>query len=106
MRVFTLPPVTIRAVVTGGVLVALFDAVPYERRINSVVVNCDSTSSVEFYKGIVSPAALIGTHPVGNKNTYMPPNRDIIPAGYPFYVRWPSATTGNASATAVFEGSY
>ena len=105
-RVFTLPPTTITAVVVGGVLVATFNGTSYVRRINSIVVNCSATSAVEVYRGLIAEPSLIAVHPVGNQNTYMPPNRDEIPAGYPVFVRWPSATSGAATATIVFEGAF
>lgn len=103
---FTTPPVTITMVVIGGVLVATFDGVPYKRRINSLVVTTQLTTSVEVYRGLISDAALIATHPVASGNTYMPPNRDEIPAGYPIFVRLPDAPSGVARATMVFEGYY
>jgi len=102
MREFTTPPTTVTARLVGGVLTAIFDGVPYERQIMSIVVNCSPTSVVNVYRGAVSPASQIGTHPVGNQNTYMPPNRDVIPAGFPMFVTWPTATSG--SAIAVFKG--
>lgn len=105
-RIFTLPPTTITAVVVGGVLVSVFTGAPYKRRINSLVVNCATTSAVEVYRGLIAQPSLIAVHPVGNQNTYMPPNRDEIPAGYPVFVRWPSAVSGLATATIVFEGYY
>lgn len=105
MTTFTLPPITVTATVIGGVLVATFDSVPYKRVINSLLVNCATTSAVAVYRGLISDASKIAEHPVGNKNTYMPVNRDAIPAGFPVFVRWASATSGVATATIVFEGS-
>lgn len=104
MRVFITPPTTVTATVVGGVLVAIFDGVPYDRKIQSVYVETEVGSAVEFYRGAITGGTLIGGNPIGNKNTYMPPNQDVIPAGFPFIVRWPNATSGIATARAVFEG--
>jgi hypothetical protein len=105
-RVFTLPPMTISMIVIGGALTAVFDGVPYKRRINSLVVSTELTSQVAVYRGIISDAALIATHPVAAGNTYMPSNRDEIPAGFPVFVVLTNVATGSARATMVFEGSY
>jgi len=107
MTTFTQPPATITAIVAGGLLTAIFPPVPYQRKVNSLVVDCSQTSTVSVYRSsVISPSSLIATHPVGSKNTYMPVNRDVIPAGFPMVVVWDNATSGTASATAVFEGEY
>lgn len=107
MTTFTQPPATITATVVGGLLTAVFPPVPYRRRVNSLVVNCSATSSVSVYRSsVTSDSSLIATHPVGNQNTYMPVNRDEIPAGFPMVVVWNNAPAGVATATAVFEGEY
>jgi hypothetical protein len=104
MRNFTTPPITITATVIGGVLTAIFDPVAYDRKINSLVVSCDSVGPVNVFRGIPVGSGLIATNSIGGRNTYMPVNRDVIPAGSPMYIVWPSASAGVATATAVFEG--
>lgn len=89
---FQAPRETRSSTVISGAHTIVFPGKPFQREVRSIYVDNVVTSAVELYLNTMAPSGLVGGNPIGNKNTFVPVSKLMIPAGHQLIVRWPSAT--------------
>ena len=85
-----------------GAQTIVFPGKSFRREVRSIYVESPVAGPVQIFLDTLAPSGLVGGNPIGNRNTFVPVSKLLVPAGHQLLIRWPNAmAVGNVSTCAL-----